>query len=77
MEPEVEALKNLLDENNVEYKVLTHERAYTSEQAAKMRGVPLSSGVKAMVVKSEKGFFLILVPGDKKIDFDRLRRQWL
>ncbi|HIG97272.1 MAG TPA: hypothetical protein HA230_02920 [Candidatus Aenigmarchaeota archaeon] len=75
MEPEVEALKNLLDENNVEYKVLTHERAYTSEQAAKMRGVPLSSGVKAMVVKSEKGFFLILVPGDKKIDFDRLRQK--
>ena len=72
MESEVEALKALLDDNNIEYKVLTHERVYTSEQAAKIRGVPLSSGVKAMVAKSEKGFFLILVPGNKKIDFDKL-----
>ncbi|MFA4819469.1 MAG: YbaK/EbsC family protein [Candidatus Aenigmatarchaeota archaeon] len=75
MESEVESLKNLLDKHDIEYKVLTHERVYTSEQAARIRGVPLSSGVKAMVVKSEKGFFLILVPGDKKIDFDRLRQK--
>ncbi|HLD39103.1 MAG TPA: YbaK/EbsC family protein [archaeon] len=72
MESEVEALKALLDGNDTKYKILTHERVYTSEQAAKIRGVPLSSGVKAMVVKSEKGFFLVLVPGNKKIDFNKL-----
>lgn len=73
MQAEVDALKKLLDESGVEYKLLTHERVYTSEEAARIRGVPLSSGVKAMIIKSEKGFFLILVPGDKKIDFDKLR----
>lgn len=72
MEQEVEALKALLDDNDVAYKVLTHERVYTSEQAAKIRGVPLKSGVKAMVVKGN-GYFLVLVSGDRKIDFDKLK----
>jgi len=52
MEAEVDALEKLLDENGANYKVLTHERVFTSQQAAKIRGVPLSSGVKAMVAKS-------------------------
>ena len=73
MEQEFQALKNLLDESSVNYKIITHERVFTSEEAARIRGVPLSSGVKAMVTKSEKGFYLVLVPGDKKIDFEKLK----
>ncbi len=75
MEHEVESLKRLLDENNINYKTIAHERVYTSEEAAKIRNVPLSSGVKAMVVKADDGFFLVLVPGDKKIDFDKLKNK--
>lgn len=65
MEQEVEALKRLLEENGIEYKITTHERVYTSEEAAKISGVPLRSGVKAMIVKAESGFFLVLVHGNK------------
>lgn len=75
MEQEVENLKRLLDENNVTYKIITHERVYTSEEAARIRGVPLSSGVKAMLVKSESDFFLVLVPGDRKIDFKKVEEE--
>ena len=84
MEAEFEALKVLLDEKNVTYSVFTHEKVFTSEEAARVRGVPLSSGVKSMVVKSSErntegvsvgsGFFLVLVPGDRKIDFSKLNR---
>ena len=70
MEAEFQALKNLLDDRGVQYKTFTHGRVYTSQQAADVRGVPLKSGVKAMVIRSEKGFFLVLVPGDKRIDFN-------
>ena len=73
MEPEVNALKCLLEENGVEHRVLTHERVYTSEEAARIRGVPLSSGVKAMIVKSKDGYAMILVPGDRRIDFEKLK----
>lgn len=72
METEVDVLKNLLDDNGINYKLLTHERVFTSEEAARIRGVPLSSGVKAMVVKSKNGFCLVLVPGDKRIDFEKV-----
>lgn len=75
MQPEADALKNLLESSGVTYKIITHERVYTSEEAARIRGVPLSSGVKAMIVKAESGFFLVLVPGDKKIDFDKLKNK--
>lgn len=73
MRPEAEALKNLLDKNGVQYRIIEHERVFTSEEAARIRGVPLSSGVKAMVVKSEKGFSMVLVPGDRKINFENLK----
>lgn len=73
MEQEFEALKKLLDEKGVDYKILTHDRVFTSEEAARTRGVTLSSGVKAMVVKSANGFFLVLVPGDKRIDFEKIK----
>ena len=72
MEAEFEALKHLLDDSGVKYSVLTHEKVFTSEEAAQTRGVPLSSGVKAMVVKTKIGFLMVLVPGDRKLDFRKL-----
>src|SRR3989344_7186954 len=60
---------------NIIYKIITHERVYTSEEAAKVRGVPLSSGVKAMLIKSESGFFIVLVPGDKRIGFKKVEEK--
>ena len=73
MQAEFDALKKLLEESQVDHKVLTHDRVYTSEEAAKIRGVPLSSGVKAMVVRTKSGFLLVVVPGDRRIDFELLR----
>ena len=35
----------------------------------------LHSGVKAMMAEAESGFFLVLVPGDKRIDFDKLKNK--
>src|SRR3989344_3778587 len=73
MEAEVDALKKLLEEKGVSYKLLAHERVFTSEEAARIRGVPLSSGVKAMVVKAADGYAMVLVPGNMRIDFEKLR----
>ena len=73
MEAGFSTLKVLLEEKGASYKVIEHERVFTSEEAAKIRGVPLSSGVKAMLVKSPNGYFLVLVPGDRRIDFGKLK----
>lgn len=59
----------LLDEAKVQYETFEHEAVRTSEQASKVRGVPLKSGVKAMVLKTaENDFIVVLIPADQRID---------
>ena len=73
MEAEFFAIKALLDSRREAYEVFEHEPVYTSEQAARVRNEPLSSGVKSLVFKADNDFVLVLVPGDRKADFVRLR----
>jgi Ala-tRNA(Pro) deacylase len=59
----------MLEEKGVEYKLLEHEPVYTSEQAAQVRGVSVQTGVKALVLKTKDGrFILALVRADKRAD---------
>ncbi len=91
MEAEFFAIKNFLDSRRASYEVFEHEPVYTSDQAARVRNEPLSSGVKSLVFKADLGrstassrfqnashsengnFILVLVPGDKKVDINKLR----
>lgn len=74
MKKQFEELKAFLDENHVDYELFEHEPVYTSEQAAKTRGVELKTGVKALVFKilEKDRFILALVPADKKVDAEKL-----
>ena len=57
----VENLFRILDENKIEYKKSEHEPVKTSEEAAKVRGVDLRTGVKALLLKTaEKKFIMVL-----------------
>lgn len=68
-------VKELLDQNGIAYKVSEHEPVYTSEQAAKVRGVELKTGVKALVFKTEQGSFVLgLIAADKRMDLKKLAR---
>ena len=72
---QLKAIKKLLESNGMKYDILEHAPVYTSEQAAKARGVDLMSGVKALVLKTDKGSFVMaLVSGDKKVDLKRLAK---
>lgn len=65
----------MLEEQGVKYELLEHEPVYTSEQAADVRGVPLKTGVKALVCRtSEDKFILVLVRADKRADLDRVAK---
>lgn len=58
----------LLDANHVEYNIIDHEPVYTSEQAAKIRGLSIDEGAKSLLLKSEKCFSLAVLSGSKKLD---------
>ena len=59
-------LKNLFDTNNIKYNHMEHLPAKTSEEVAKIRGTPLETGAKAMIIKIDNGFVEVVIPADKK-----------
>ena len=72
---QLKLIKKLLDQNGISYQVSEHEPVYTSEQAAKVRGVELKTGVKALVLRTEEGKFVVgLVAGDRRIDLKKLAK---
>jgi Ala-tRNA(Pro) deacylase len=68
-----ERLQARLEEMGVPYNVSHHAPVYTSEEAAAIRGVPLASGAKALVVKAGERFRLLVVPADRKLDSRKAR----
>jgi Ala-tRNA(Pro) deacylase len=77
MEREFRQLKNFLDEHKINYTVSEHEPVYTSEQAAKVRGVPIKTGVKALVFKvlAEEPYYIhVDIPADRKASFEKLEK---
>ena len=68
-----EEITNLLRINNISYKETKHEPVYTSEQAAKVRGESKSKGAKSLLLKSENDFILIVLPGDRKLNSQKLK----
>jgi len=73
--PEFKSVKGLLDRNGIVYEVSEHAPVYTSEQAARIRGVELKTGVKALVFRTEQGSFILgLIAADKKMDLKKLAK---
>jgi Ala-tRNA(Pro) deacylase len=68
-----ERLQERLQTSGVAFTVLRHEPVYTSEQAAAVRGVPLASGAKALVLKAGEAFVMAVVPADRKLDSKKAR----
>ena len=62
--------------NNVTwFEVFVHEPVTTSIDASKIRhGYNLSQGAKALILKASEDYFMVVVPGDKKIDNSKLKK---
>jgi Ala-tRNA(Pro) deacylase len=73
MDKEFFEIRSFLDRQKAAYEVFEHEPVYTSEQAAQVRGEELKTGVKSLVFKADQEFILILVPGDKRADMNKIR----
>lgn len=69
-----EMITSLLDSHSVAYEVIEHEPVYTSEQAAEVRGTPLHTGAKAMVMLADKRAVLFVLPADRRIDTKGFKR---
>ncbi len=60
--------------SSIEHKVVRHRKVGSLEEAAELRGVPASAVIKTMVVrKGADDYVFVLVPGDRVIDWPKLR----
>lgn len=58
----------------VSHRVITHGPVDSLEEAARQRGIPAAAVIKTMVVRrSEDDYVFVLVPGDRVIDWAKLR----
>jgi Cys-tRNA(Pro) deacylase len=58
----------------LEHRVIDTGPVSSLEEAARLRGVPPSAVVKTMVVRrNEDNYIFVLVPGDRVIDWPKLR----
>lgn len=60
----------------LEYEVKRTPRADSVEEAARLRGLGVTAVIKSIVVRRGEGdFVFVLVPGDRAIDWSKLRAQ--
>jgi Ala-tRNA(Pro) deacylase len=64
-----------LEATSVNFQVLLHEAAYTSAESAAVRGVSLHTGAKALVVKAEDEFLMVVLPADFSLDSKKLKQE--
>jgi Ala-tRNA(Pro) deacylase len=60
----------------LEFRQVDHPPTFTSEDSARARGEPLECGAKALVVKADERFHLLVIPAHRKLS-SRLARQAL
>ena len=70
-----EKARESLDREKIVYEVLEHKAVYTSEEAAKVRGTQLKQGCKALICKADGSFIQVVVPGDKEIDLEKVKKE--
>lgn len=69
-------LVRFLTEAGVSFRQLHHEPTPTSADAARVRGEPIGSGAKALLLKADDRFRLFVLPGDRRLDSASVKRQF-
>jgi Ala-tRNA(Pro) deacylase len=65
-------IQKTLEENNAHYEIMSHKPVRTSQEAADARGTKLEQGVKALLLKTKRGFIIALTASNTKIDLKKL-----
>lgn len=69
----LEKIRKLLDTAGVDYELLEHEPVFTSKEASNIRDEDISNGAKSLVLIGDGSPLLVVVPGDDKVDFRKVK----
>jgi len=68
------AFTQLLESNGIAYRVMRHKPVYTVAESCAERGAKPEEETKNLLLKDGKGFFLLVLPGDRRADFTALAK---
>jgi Ala-tRNA(Pro) deacylase len=73
-----EQLFQLLETSGARYRLLEHAPEGRTDLASELRGNPVAQAAKCIVVRAklanrESAYVLAVVPGDRRVDLDRIR----
>ncbi len=66
-------LKQYLDKNNAPYQVILHGEVYTAQELAQALHVPGKALVKVVIIKTDSGYCMAVLPASRKIDLPALQ----
>ncbi len=69
-----EQILGILKDAEIDFRTLEHEPTLTSEDSARVRGEPLAIGGKAIVVKADRDFHLVVISAACRIKSSQLKR---
>jgi len=70
----LETIRDWLTREGVEFREVTHEPTYTSEDSARARGEELRHGGKALLMKVDAEYALFVLPADRRVVSGTIRR---
>lgn len=69
-----EKVKDYLDQKHVAYQILEHSLAFTAMEIAGAQHIPGKQLIKAVIVKADNKYLMCVLPSDRMINFDSLKK---
>jgi len=69
-------LRQYLDSNNIRYVSIMHSPAYTAQGIANSAHISGKEIAKTVILKMKRSFFMAVLPANRKINFDSLRKSF-
>ena len=67
-------IRALLDNNGARYRTVTHAPTFTCEESAAARGEEMKIGGKALLMKADEDFILMVLAADQKLDSKKVKQ---
>lgn len=67
-------LKNYLTKNKIKYTLHEHKKVYTAFNEAETQHLKAKVVAKTVLAKTDSGFALVIVPAQKYVDFNKVKK---
>src|SRR3954463_12729349 len=71
----LQQIRELLTSGGVQFREISHEPTHTSEESARVRGESLAVGAKALLLKTDDAFRLLILPAALQLDAKRVKQE--